>query len=53
MLAWRYGFQAGMLMPPPGDAIQKAIRQETGLDFNGGRPLATCNMDERRGRERA
>ena len=48
MPAWRYGFQPGMLMPPPGGAIQEAIRQETGLDFNGGRPMppATWMADE-------
>ena len=38
MLAWRYGFHPGMLMPPQGDRIQAQIRQELGLDFNGGRP---------------
>ena len=48
MLAWRYGFHPGMVMPPQGGAIQKHIRQETGLDFNSGRPMppATWMVDE-------
>ena len=38
MLAWRYGFEPGMLMPRQGDRSLDQIRRELGLDFNGGRP---------------
>ena len=47
MLAWRFGFRPENLMPPQGGAIHKYIKLETGLDFNGGRPMppATWMVD--------